>query len=228
MKNSLLGILAFVVRLSSSAAVVSNHLALLVGLGLAGTLGAAHAEFPDRQIKVIVGFSPGAGPDIVARTVAQKLAEVLKVSVFVDNRRGAGGQIGAQGAAKSAPDGYTLLLGEVGSIAIAPAAYSKLPYDPAKELVGLSEIVRADFVLVVPATSTAQSVSDFVKSAIAKSDRVNIATFGAGTPSHFVADIFGSAAGFKYEPIHYRGQSDAITGIVAGDVQGVFMGSDIF
>ncbi len=199
---------------------------IISAAALALACGLAHAEFPDRPLRLVVGFPPGAGPDVVARTVGQKLGEVLKQSVVIDNRAGAGGQIGAQAVAKSAPDGYTLLLGEVGSIAIAPAAYGKLPYDPAKELVGLSEVVRSDFVLVVPATSAAKSVADFTQAAraqAAKGEKVNFATFGAGTPGHFGAEMYGEAAGFKVEPVHYRATGDAVTAIIAGDVQAAFV-----
>ena len=188
--------------------------------------GLARAEFPDRPLRLVVGFPPGAGPDVVARTLGQKLGEVLKQSVVIDNRAGAGGQIGAQAVAKSPPDGYTLLLGEVGSIAIAPAAWSKLPYDPAKELAGVSEVVRSDFVLVVPATSPAKTVADFTQAAraqSAKGERVNFGTFGAGTPGHFGAEMYGEAAGFKVEPVHYRATGDAVTAIIAGDVQAAFV-----
>ena len=188
--------------------------------------GLARAEFPDRPLRLVVGFPPGAGPDVVARTLGQKLGEVLKQSVVIDNRAGAGGQIGAQAVAKSPPDGYTLLLGEVGSIAIAPAAWSKLPYDPAKELAGLSEVVRSDFVLVVPATSPAKTVADLTQAAraqSAKGERVNFGTFGAGTPGHFGAEMYGETAGFKVEPVHYRATGDAVTAIIAGDVQAAFV-----
>ncbi len=188
--------------------------------------GLARAEFPDRPLRLVVGFPPGSGPDVVARSVGQKLGEILRQSVAVDNRAGAGGQIGAQAVAKSPPDGYTLLLGEVGSIAIAPAAWSKLPYDPARELVGVSEVVRSDFVLVVPATSPAKSVAEFTQSAraqAAKGEKVNFATFGAGTPGHFGAEMYGEAAGFKVEPVHYRATGDAVTAIISGDVQAAFV-----
>ena len=193
-------------------------------LALVSTL--AHADFPDRPVRLVVGFPPGAGPDIVARAIGQKLGEVLKQTVVIDNRPGAGGQIGAQAVAKSAPDGYTLLLGEVGSISIAPAAYGKLPYDPAKELVGLSEVVRSDFVLVVPATSPAKSVADFTQGAraqAAKGEKANFGTFGAGTPGHFSAEVYADIAGFKVEPVHYRTTGDAVTAIIAGDVQAAFV-----
>ena len=204
----------------------SLHRRTWLAAALALASGLAQAEFPDRPLRLVVGFPPGAGPDIVARTVGQKLGEVLKQTVVIDNRAGAGGQIGAQAVAKSAPDGYTLLLGEVGSIAIAPAAYGKLPYDPAKELAGLSEVVRSDFVLVVPATSPARSVADFTQGAraqAAKGEKVNFATFGAGTPGHFGAEMYGEAAGFKVEPVHYRATGDAVTAIIAGDVQAAFV-----
>lgn len=197
---------------------------LLASAALALPVLPAMAQtFPDKPLRLTVGFPPGSGPDVAARLIATRLAELLKQQVVVENKAGAGGQIAAQGVAKSPADGYGLLLGEVGSIAIAPPAFSKLPYDPAKELVGISEVVRSDFLLVVPATSPLQSVADFVKAAKARSDRTNFGTFGAGTPGHFGAELFGEAAGFKVEPIHYRATGDAVTAIVAGDVAGAFV-----
>jgi tripartite-type tricarboxylate transporter receptor subunit TctC len=179
--------------------------------------------FPDRPVKLVVGFPPGTGPDLVARTLGEKLGELTRQPVVVENRAGAGGQIAAQLVAKAPADGTTLLLGEVGSISIAPAAYSKLPYDPAKELVPVSEVVRSDFILVVPPTSPARDVKSFLETARAKADRVNFATFGAGTPGHFGAEVFARQAGFKVEPVHYRATGDAITALIAGDVQAAFV-----
>ena len=202
-------------------------LALPLTVALAAALPLASfaepAAFPDRQIRLIVGFPAGTGPDVVARTVGLKLADILKQPLVVDNRAGAGGQIGAQAVAKSQPDGYTLLLGEVGSISIAPASYSKLSYDPARELVAVSELVRSDFILVVPVTSPYRSVKELVAGAAGKGDRVNFGTFGAGTPGHFGAEMFASEAGLKIEPVHYRATGDAITALVAGDVQAAFV-----
>ncbi len=169
--------------------------------------------------RLVVGFPPGTGPDVVARTLAQKLG----AQVVVDNRTGAGGQIAAQAVAKGAADGSLVLLGEVGSIAIAPAAYARLPYDPARELVPLGEVVRSDFVLVAPASSPTRDVAAFVAAARAQKDRVNFATFGAGTPGHFGAEMFGEMAGFKVEPVHYRATGDAVTALVAGDVKAAFV-----
>ncbi|WP_119155373.1 Bug family tripartite tricarboxylate transporter substrate binding protein [Caldimonas tepidiphila] len=196
---------------------------LLAATLLAAPLLALAQSYPDRPLKLTVGFPPGTGPDIVARVLGQKIEQLAKQSVVVDNRAGAGGQIAAQTVAKSPADGYSLLLGEVGSISIAPAAYSRLPYDPAKELVPVSEVVRSDFVLVVPATSPARDVKGFVEHARAQRDRLNFATFGAGTPGHFGAEVFAEQAGFKVEPVHYRATGDAITALIAGDMHGAFV-----
>ena len=197
---------------------------LLASAALALPVLPAMAQtFPDKPLRLTVGFPPGSGPDVAARLIATRLAELLKQQVVVENKAGAGGQIAAQGMAKSPADGYGLLLGEVGSIAIAPPAFSKLPYDPAKELVGISEVVRSDFLLVVPATSPLQNVADFVKAAKARSDRTNFGTFGAGTPGHFGGEMLAEQGGFKVEPIHYRATGDAVTAIVAGDVAGAFV-----
>lgn len=202
----------------------STSTALAVGglSVLAPSLALAQA-FPERPIRLIVGFPPGTGPDLVARIVAARLSEQLRQQVVVDNRAGAGGQIATQQVAKSPADGYTVLLGEVGSIAIAPPAFSKLPYDPAKELVGVSEVVRSDFLLVVPTQSPHANLASFLQAAKARGDKLNFATFGAGTPGHFGAEVLAEAAGFKVEPVHYRSTGDAVTAIIAGDVAASFV-----
>jgi tripartite-type tricarboxylate transporter receptor subunit TctC len=200
-------------------------LAAALGPGLAG-LPAQAQSFPERPPRLVVGFPPGTGPDVLTRTLGNKLGELWKQAPEIDNRAGAGGQIGAAAVAKSAPDGYTLLVGEVGSIAIAPAAYSKLPYDPAKELLPLAEVGRSDFVLVVPAGHPARDLKTFIetgRAAAAKGEKLNFATFGAGTPGHFGAETLADAAKFKVEPIHYRATGDAVTALVAGDVQAAFV-----
>lgn len=192
-------------------------------LACASLLAPVHAQSLSGPIKLTVGFPPGSGPDVVARTLGQRLGEALKLPLAVDNKAGAGGQIAAQAVAKSPADGSTVLLGEVGSISIAPAAFSKLPYQPLKEFAALTEVVRSDFVLVVPHSSPHRSVAELVKAARASGDRVNFATFGAGTPGHFGAKVFAEQAGFKVESIHYRSTGDAVTAIIAGDVRAAFV-----
>lgn len=196
---------------------------LMPGIALLAPAWSQAQGFPDRATRLVVGFPPGTGPDIVARLLGQRMGELLKHSVTVDNRAGAGGQIAAQAIAKSPADGYQYLLGEVGSIAIAPAAYSKLPYDPAKELAAVSEVVRADFVLVVSAQSPVRDLKGFLDAARATADRINFGTFGAGTPGHFGAEVLAEQARFKVEPVHYRATGDAITALVTGDVRAAFV-----
>lgn len=181
------------------------------------------ASFPQGPVRLNVGFPPGTGPDIVARTLGQYLGPRLGESVVVENKVGAGGQIAAQTVARAAPDGQNILLGEVGSISIAPATYSNLNYDPARDFAPISEVVRADFVLVVPATATEKDLAAFVHSAKGASDRINFATFGAGTPGHFGAELFAREAGLRIEPVHYRSTGDAITALASGSVQAAFV-----
>ena len=201
----------------------TRRAAALAAAALLFPLAAVAQTYPDRPVRLTAGFPPGTAPDVAARLIGQKLGELLKQQVVIDNKPGAGGQIATQAVAKAKADGHELLLGEVGSIAIAPPAFSKLPYDPAKELVGIAEVVRSDFLLVVPVGSPHQTVADFIKAAKAKADKTNFATFGAGTPGHFGAEMFAEAGGFKVEPIHYRATGDAVTAIVAGDVAGAFV-----
>lgn len=195
---------------------------LLVGVLFHGQV-LAQAVFPDRAVRLNVGFPPGTGPDVLARLVAQRAGELLKQPVVVENKPGAGAQIASQQVAKSAPDGYNLLLGEAGSISIAPAAFSKLPYSPERELVGVAELAFADFVLVVPAESRYKTLAELVSANRGKPEALNFATFGAGTPGHFGAVEFGEQAGVKVEPVHYRSTGDAVTAILSNSVTGAWV-----
>lgn len=184
---------------------------------------AAETAYPSRPVRLIVGFPPGTGPDIVARLLARKLSEGWNgQSVVVDNKPGAAGLIAATEAARAAPDGYTLMLGETGQLSIAPSSYNKLPYDPAKDFLPVSQVVTADFVLLVnPQKVPARNAKEFADWA-RQQKNLFMATFGAGTPGHFGAHLFGEAAQLKIEPVHYRSTGDAMTGLFSGDVQGVF------
>lgn len=186
----------------------------------------AHAQpaaYPARPVRLIVGFPAGTGPDIVARLLAQKLSEGWGgVGVIVDNKPGAGGLIAAGEAARAAPDGYTLMLGETGQLSIAPSSYNKLPYDPAKDFAAVSHVVGADFALLVnPQKVPAKNVKEFVEWS-GKQKGLFMATFGAGTPGHFGAFIFGDAVRLKPEPVHYKTTGDALGGMFSGDTHAVF------
>nr|WP_315425855.1 tripartite tricarboxylate transporter substrate binding protein [uncultured Albidiferax sp.] len=198
----------------------------MLGAAALGSTGLARAAYPERPVKLVLGFPPGTSVDLVARTWGQKLGELLGQGVVVDNRTGAGGQIAAQAVAKSLPDGYTLLLGEVGAISIAPAVSAKLPYDPARELVGLCHVVSSDFVFVAPA-SLASTLGEYVAWARARDDRVNFVTLGAGSPVHFGGDLFARAADFQVESVHFRTANDAVASLSSGDVHGGFASTTV-
>ncbi len=183
----------------------------------------AQAAYPARPVRIIVGFPAGTGPDIVARLLAQKLSEGWgNLGVIVDNKPGAGGLIAASEAARATPDGYTLMLGETGQLSIAPSSYTKLPYNPATDFAPVSQVVSADFALLVnPQKVPAKNVKEFV-SWTQQQKGLFMATFGAGTPGHFGAFMFGEAVKLKPEAVHYKSTADALGGLFSGDVQGVF------
>ena len=183
----------------------------------------APASYPTKPVRIIVGFPAGTGPDIVARLLAQKLSEGWgNMGVIVDNKPGAGGLIAASEAARAAPDGYTLMLCETGQLSIAPSSYNKLPYDPVKDFAPVSQVVSSDFVLLVnPQKVPARNVKDFVEWT-KQQKGLFMATFGAGTPGHFGAFMFGDAVKLKPEAVHYKNTADALGGIFSGDVSGVF------
>ena len=166
---------------------------LAAALTLSVVSASALAAFPDQAIKITVGFPAGTGPDIVARTVGDQLSREIGQSVMVENKAGAGGQIAAHSVAQSTPNGYTVLLGEVGSMSITPETTANLGYAPMKDFAPITEAVRANFVLVTPANSPYKTLKEFVDAARASKDEFNIATFGAGTPGHFGAEMLAEA-----------------------------------
>lgn len=210
-------------RRTLMAAVVAASVGIPCAIAQAQTTGSSGAAYPSKPVRIIVGFPAGTGPDIVARLLAQKLSEGWgNLGVIVDNKPGAGGLIAASEAARAAPDGYTLMLGETGQLSIAPSSYNKLPYDPAKDFVPVSQVVTSDFVLLVnPQKVPARNVKDFVDWT-KQQKGLFLATFGAGTPGHFGAYMFGDAVKLKPEAVHYKNTSDALGGLFSGDVQGVF------
>ena len=199
-------------------------LALACVMALVPWTGAsAQGAYPNKTVRIIVGFAAGTGPDIVARLLAQKLSEGWGgVAVIVDNKPGAGGLIAASEAARAAPDGYTLMLGETGQLSIAPTSYHRLPYDPVKDFTPVSQVVSSDFALLVnPQKTPARNVPEFVAWATQQKG-LFMGTFGAGTPGHFGAYMFGDAVKLKPEPVHYKSTGDALAGIFSGDVLAVF------
>ncbi|MBL6455622.1 tripartite tricarboxylate transporter substrate binding protein [Belnapia sp. T6] len=183
---------------------------------------AAHAALPDRPVRIVLGFPAGTGPDLLGRLLAEGLREAWPAGILVDNKPGAGGLIAAQEVAKSAPaDGTTLLLGEVGQLAMAPSTYARLPYDPGRDFGAVAELASVDFALVVPPGLPVADLAAYATWARAQ-PALYMGTFGAGSPGHFAAAMLGQAVGVTVEAVHFRSTADAVAALLNGNVQGMF------
>ncbi len=175
----------------------------------------------DRPLRIVLGFPAGTGPDLVARLLAEGLREAMPAGVVVDNRPGAAGALAAQEVARAAPDGTTLLLGDVSQLAMAPSTYARLPYDPARDFAPVTEVASIDFAFVVPAALPAPDMAAWRQWAAGRRP-VFLGTFGAGTPGHFAAALLAREAGIAAEAVHFRSTGEAMTALLAGEVQGMF------
>ncbi|MBB5214768.1 Bug family tripartite tricarboxylate transporter substrate binding protein [Parapusillimonas granuli] len=201
--------------------------ASLLGLAAAGLLAAsaaAQAAWPDRPIQMVVPFPAGSSPDILARAIAEPLSADLGQPIVVDNKPGAGGNIGTRFASKAKPDGYTILLTINGPMVTAPTLYKKtLGYDPLKDLAPITLVGTSPNVLVVPAGSPAGNAQEFVAMAKSKPGELNYGTVGPGSSSHLAMAMLEHQAGIKLQQIPYTGFPQIITSILAGDIQAGFM-----
>jgi tripartite-type tricarboxylate transporter receptor subunit TctC len=184
---------------------------------------AAHAQtYPVKPIRFIVPFAAGGGTDIVARTVGAKLSEAVGQPVIVDNRAGAAGTIGAEAAARSAPDGYTLLLASNGPIAINPAYYTKLSYDPLRDFTPVVLVTRMPFLLVTHPALPVRTVKDLVALAKKRPGELNYGSPGAGSTTHLANELLKSMAGINVVHVPYKGVAPAATDLMSGQVQILF------
>ena len=179
---------------------------------------AAAADYPDKPIRLIVPFPPGGGTDIMSRLVAKKLSEANGWNVIVENRPGAGGNIGVDAAARSAPDGYTIVMGQTSNLAINPTLYKKLSYDPLKDLEPVVLVGEGPIAIAVRAASPLRNVTDLVNAAKAKPGQLTMATPGNGTVSHLAGVRLMNVAGVKFEHVPYKGASAAIPDLMSGQV----------
>ena len=176
------------------------------------------AEYPEKPIKLIVPFPPAGGTDILSRTVANQLTTANKWTVVVDNRPGAGGNIGVDAVAKSSPDGYTLVMGQTSNLAISPTLYSSLPYDPVKDLEPVALVGSGPIAIVVKADSPYKTLGDLIAAAKAKPGTISMATPGNGTVAHLAGVRLQKATGARFEHIPYKGASAAIPDLLGGNV----------
>ena len=193
---------------------------------LAAATCAAHAQpgadaasdYPNKPIRILVGFTPGGGPDITARYVAQKLTGAWKQQVIVDNRPGAGGTIAANTVARAAPDGHTLL-SVTSAHAVAAAIYSKLPYDTFKDFAGITETGRSCYVLVVAPSLGIRTVADLLAAARAKPGQLNFSSAGIGSGTHFAGEMLKAMAAIDVVHVPFKGIPESLTETMTGRVQ---------
>ena len=184
---------------------------------------AGHAQqYPSKPVRIIVAFSPGGTNDILARLMGQKLTESLGQTMIVDNRAGAGGNIGTDMVAKSAPDGYTLLLGSTGPHTINPHLYPKMPYDTLKDFAPITLVASSSALLVLHPSIPANTVPQLIALAKAKTSRLNYASSGNGSSGHLAGELFKTMTGVNMTHIPYRGNGVAFTDLIAGQVDTMF------
>ena len=187
-------------------------------------LGQAHAQtaWPAKPIRMIVGFAAGGSTDVTARIIAQALSERLGQPVVVENRGGAGGNIGAEAVAKADPDGYTLLMATSSTFAANPNLYKSLPFDVQKDFAPITVTAFIPNLLVVNPSVPANNVADFITYLKANPDKLNFASAGNGTSQHLSGELFNSLAGVRMMHVAYRGGAPAVSDLLGGQVQVIF------
>ena len=189
-------------------------------LGLLVSVGVCAQVYPSKALRMIVPFPPGGVTDIVARAVATKLAIELGQSVVVENRAGASGVIGAEAGARSSADGYTLVMGNISTLAINPVTFAKLPYDPIASFDPISMVAIQPLIVAVHPSLPVQSLSELVQYAKSQPGKLNYGT--AGSSIHLAVEFFSTAAGIKMNHIPYKGSAPALTDLIGGQVQVLF------
>ena len=177
---------------------------------------AAQAQYPDRPIRIVVGFTPGGGNDIIARVFGQKLSESLGQPVIIENKPGAGAILATEYVARSAPDGYTLLVGASGAMVINPAVYEKLNYDTMRDFKPVSELGSFPLILIVNAKSPFKSLADLVAYAKANPDKANYSSSSAAF--QLATELFKQKTGVPMQMIPYKGANDSVTAVISGEV----------
>jgi tripartite-type tricarboxylate transporter receptor subunit TctC len=179
-------------------------------------------RYPDRPIRLLVGFAPGGGTDTTARAIAQKLSQAVGQQVIIDNRPGAAGNIATQIVSNANPDGYTLLMGTIAALAINPTLYGNLPFDPVRDFAPITQAVNSTNVLVVHPTVKANSVKELIDLAKASPGKVLYGSSGVGGAGHLAGELFCTLAGVKMTHVPYKGGGPVMVDLIAGQIQSVF------
>jgi tripartite-type tricarboxylate transporter receptor subunit TctC len=209
----------------AARAVRAWHIGGIVILALGAALAdgrAQTARYPDKPIKILVGFAAGGGTDVAARILAQKMSEGLGQSVVVENRPGASGMIATEAVARSAPDGYTLMMGSQTTLAVAPILYRKFSVDGRKDFSAIAMAGISPLVLVVHPSVPAQSVKEVIAMARSKPGGIDFGSGGLGTTPHMAGELFAITAGIKMQHVAYRGEAPAINDLIGGQLHLMF------
>jgi tripartite-type tricarboxylate transporter receptor subunit TctC len=198
--------------------------ALLTGMSALAPFpqAAAQEDYPARPVRVIVPYLAGGAADILGRALAQKLGDALKQPFLVENRAGANGGIGSEFVAKSAPDGYTLLVTANGPITVNPVLYAKIPYDPAKDFAPIAQCTVYQYVLVTLASSPIKSIADLVDAARAKPGALSYGSTGVGGGNHLAGELFAIATGTRMIHVPYKGSAAALADLLGGQLSFMF------
>jgi tripartite-type tricarboxylate transporter receptor subunit TctC len=201
---------------------LASRLAVGIVAGLALIAPAKAQDYPSKPIRLVVPFAAGGATDVLARLVGERLTATLGQQVVVDNRPGAGGNIGSDIVARAEPDGYTILMGAVGTHAINPSLYPKMPYDPVKDFAPVTLVASVPNVLVVNPEVPANSVQELIDLAKAKPGELNFASSGNGTSIHLSGELFKAMTGTDIVHVPYKGSGPAVTDLLGGQVQMMF------
>ena len=203
-----------------------GQLAMAVGLGVAvgSAVAQTAANYPSKAIRMVIPFTPGGSADILGRAMGHELTTAWGQSVVPENVAGAGGSIGADRVAKAPNDGYTLLMGHVGTLSITPSLYPKLPYDPIKSFTPIAWVARVPNVLVVHPSLPVTDLKSFLAYAKANPAKINYSSGGNGSAAHMTMSYLAQQAGLEMQHVPYKGTAPAVNDLVAGQVQALFTG----
>src|ERR1700682_1254831 len=202
-------------------ALTAPALAIVFGALLPAAASAQDA-YPTKPIRLVVPFPPAGGTDVLSRAVAQSISSNTKWLIVIDNKPGAGGNIGLETAAKSPPDGYTIAMGQTANLAVNPALYSSMPFDPLKDFAPIAMISSQPLILVVDAKSPYRTLKELVDAARANPAKINMASSSNGTIGHIGGELFQRRAGIKMTHVPYKGAGPVVTDLMGGSVDCFF------
>ncbi len=209
-------------KIKKLSTVVLSMGALSLSAGLVASNAHAAGDYPKQAITVVDGFAPGGSTDVLARILAEEVSQSLNQPVIINNRAGAGGMVATSHVARSAPDGYTLLLGTIGPIVVNPHLMDDLSYDPMEDLVPVISLVDVANVAVVQSSHPAQTVEELIKMARDNPREIDFGSAGIGTTAHLAGEVFQQEAEVEFTHVPYRGGAPAITGLLAGETDLIF------